>query len=159
MEWIGTVQRRLGGRVFIEDEDGNELSALEHVGKSLYVGDYDALLKELHELRKEKARKQYLIDSVQFVIPFDENKHALCEADFFEIIADSQSETADKDFFDFYESADAAIDAAIAKSENAVMNGSLSAQAPCPSMHSVWTEEEKIKLKTALGGVFGWKSK
>ena len=113
MECIGKVECRSNGHVFVEDNDGNELNALEHVGQSLYVGDYGALLKELHELRKDKARKQYLVDSVQFVIPFDENKHALCQADFFEIILDSQSETADKDFFDFHESADAAIDAAI----------------------------------------------
>ena len=78
--------------------------------------DLEPMLKELHELRKDKARKQYLIDSVQFVIPFDENKHALCEADFFQIILDSESETADKGFFEFYESADSAIDAAILKS-------------------------------------------
>ena len=120
MECIAKVKRNSAGQIFIEDADGNSFDMSKHVGQSLYVGDYDALIKELHELRKEKARKQYLIDSVQFVIPFDENKHAICEADFFEIILDSQSETADKGFFDFYESPDAAIDAAIAKSENAV---------------------------------------
>ena len=96
----------------------NSFDITQHVGKSLYSGDYDALIKEIHELRKEKARKQYLIDSVKFVIPFDEKKYALCEADFTQIIEDSESETADKEFFEFYESTDAAIDAAIAKSEN-----------------------------------------
>jgi hypothetical protein len=121
MECIGKVVRMSDGHVFVAGNDGDELNVFPHVGQSLFTGDYDALLKELHELRKDKARKQYLIDSVQFVIPFDENKHALCEADFFEIILDSQSETADKDFFDFHESADAAIDAAIAKSENTAM--------------------------------------
>ena len=62
MECIGKVECRSDGHVFVEDNDGNELSALEHVGQSLYVGDYDALLKELRELRKDKERKQYLID-------------------------------------------------------------------------------------------------
>jgi hypothetical protein len=90
---------------------------LHDSGDWVQCADLEPILKELHELRKDKARKQYLIDSVQFVIPFNENKHALCEADFFEIIIDSQSETADKEFFDFHESADDAIDAAIAKSE------------------------------------------
>ena len=121
MECVAIVKRNSSGQIFIEDANGNSFDKTKHVGKSLYTGDYDALLKELHELRKDKARKQYLIDSVQFVIPFDENKHALCEADFFQIILDYESETADKDFFDFYESEDAAIDAAIAKSENAVI--------------------------------------
>ena len=95
MEWIGTVQRRFGGRVFIEDEDGNELNELEHVGKSLYVGDYDALIKELNELRKDKARKQYLIDLFRRVTTFDN--------------------------FQGYEAEDSAIDAAIAKSEHSAM--------------------------------------
>ena len=90
---------------------------LHDSGDWVKYDDLKPMLKELHELRKDKARKQYLIDAVQFVIPFDENKYALCEADFTQIIEDSESETSDKDFFDFYESADAAIDAAIAKSK------------------------------------------
>ena len=115
MELVTEVQIGLDSRFIFIGLDGREIDGEGAIGKSLYIGSYDALIKELHELRKEKARKQYLIDSVQFVIPFDEKKHALCEADFFEIILDSQSETADKGFFDFHESADAAIDAAIAK--------------------------------------------
>ena len=59
MECIGKVVRMSDGHVFVADRDGNELNVLEHVGKYLYVGDYGALLQEL---RKEKERKQYLID-------------------------------------------------------------------------------------------------
>ena len=62
MECVAIVKRNSAGQIFIEDADGNSFDMSKHVGKSLYTGDYGALIKELHELRKEKARKKYLID-------------------------------------------------------------------------------------------------
>jgi len=38
-----------------------------------------------------------------------------------------------------------------------IANGELSAEAPCDAMYSEWTDEAKGRLKTFLGGVFGWK--
>jgi hypothetical protein len=37
-----------------------------------------------------------------------------------------------------------------------IMSGELSASAPSEGMYSPWTEEEKLGLKTALVGMFGW---
>lgn len=57
MEKIGEVIRTGSGHVYMIDNYGAEISLLGHVGKSLYVGDYDALMKELNECDKyEKAK-------------------------------------------------------------------------------------------------------
>ena len=59
MECVAIVKRNSAGQIFIEDANGNSFDMSKHVGQSLYAGEYDALLKELNELRKDKARKQY----------------------------------------------------------------------------------------------------
>ena len=62
MELVTEVQIGLDSRFIFIGLDGREIDGEGVIGKSLYVGDYGALLKELQELRKDKARKDYLID-------------------------------------------------------------------------------------------------
>ncbi len=48
--------------------------------------------------------------------------------------------------------------AEIKEIQSQIAAGQLSAQAPCDAMYSDWSTEERSKLKTFLGGIFGWKN-
>jgi len=50
----------------------------------------------------------------------------------------------------------AANDAGLRDVQNKIASGQLSPTAPCDGMHSEWTDEQKRKLDSALGQVFGW---
>jgi hypothetical protein len=115
MECIGKIMRMPDGHVFVADNDGNELNVVQHVGQSLYVGDYDALLKELHELRKDKARLDFMVEENNIVQVVGAN-NKIC----YSILGVESRYVVGRykhDEENIYDSPRAAIDAAIAKSE------------------------------------------
>lgn len=51
----------------------------------------------------------------------------------------------------------AANDPALKDVQAKLANGEISPTAPCDGMYSEWTSDQKSRLKSVLGDVFGWK--
>ncbi len=115
MELVTEIQIGLDSRFIFIGNDRVEIDEKKIIGKSLYVGDYESLLKELHELRKDKKRLQFMIEENNIVQVVGTN-NKIC----YSILGVESMHVVGRykhDEENIYDSPRAAIDAAIAKSE------------------------------------------